>query len=289
MFDKLSIVGGDLRIVKLVEYFAAEGTMVYTYGLDCVQELKNNQMIKSLNSLDEFVNTSKYIISGIPLSKDEINLNAPYSKEVIKLETLINKIYNKTFIAGKIEKDLMQKLKKQNNNVIDLMEDEVLTVYNAVATVEGAIASVISKTEFTLFRSNILILGYGRIGKLLANRLKNFEPNIYCETGKDDAVAWINSNGYTSVKLEELENFLSNTKIDVIINTIPKVILNEKVLNLVSSKVFILDLASSPGGVDNEYAKKKNISCEWLLSIPGKVAHASAAKFIKERIEKLVI
>lgn len=40
IFLKLSVIGGDLRIVKLVEMLAKEDYLIYTYGIENVDVLK---------------------------------------------------------------------------------------------------------------------------------------------------------------------------------------------------------------------------------------------------------
>lgn len=295
MLKKISIIGGDLRNIELAKLYASENTTVYTYGFDNffekrefenenIQYMKNN-LIKCSTVL-ECVNASNYIISAIPLSKDWKSINAPYIDEKIDLKDVINVISEKNFVAGVIENDVEDVLVKNKNKVIDLMKNETLTIYNAIATVEGAIAKIIANTNITLYKSNILILGFGRIGKILANRLENFGANVFCEARKEKDFAWINTLGYIPVDLEYLEKFVLENEVNIIINTVPNLILTKKVLEKLNQEIYILDLASKPGGVDVEYAKNLGLSVEHYLGVPGKIASKSLAKFIKEELEK---
>lgn len=77
-------------------------------------------------------------------------------------------------------------------------------------------------------------------------------------------------------------------KFDIIINNIPTLILDKSRLNLLKKDVLILDLASKPGGVDFEYAKKQNIKTIWALGLPGKVAPVSAAEYIKNVLYHII-
>ena len=47
----------------------------------------------------------------------------------------------------------------------DLLKDDELTILNAIPTVEGAIKIAIDEREETIHESNVLVCGYGRIGK----------------------------------------------------------------------------------------------------------------------------
>ena len=46
----------------------------------------------------------------------------------------------------------------------------------------------------------------------------------------------------------------------------------------------IIDLASNPGGVDNEAAKERGIKSIWALALPGKVSPSTTADIIKDTI-----
>ena len=54
----------------------------------------------------------------------------------------------------------------------DYYADEAVQVLNAAITAEGAIGEAIRTSDRTLWDSRVLILGYGRIGRALASRLR---------------------------------------------------------------------------------------------------------------------
>ena len=45
MSKKFAVIGGDLRIIKLVKMLARDGNEVYTYGLEKAEEIKNIQNV----------------------------------------------------------------------------------------------------------------------------------------------------------------------------------------------------------------------------------------------------
>ena len=191
-------------------------------------------------------------------------------------------IIGKTFIAGSIKQEFYKFLEGKKIKIIDLLNREELTVLNTISTAEGAIQIAMEETTRTIHDSNIMVMGYGRVGKILANMLKGIGANVYCEARKNVDLAWIKAYGYTPVHLNEIEKVLG--KMDIIINTIPHVILDEQKLEKIDKDCLIIDLASNPGGVDRTVAKKHGLKTIWALSLPGKVAPLTSAEFIKDTI-----
>lgn len=280
MRDKISIIGGDLRIKKLAEMMAKDGIKVYTYGLD----IQDN--VIQCNSIKELVQSSDIIIGPVPFCSNGRTINATFSNEEILLTNFTKELNGKRFIAGAIKENVYELLKDKNVEIIDILKREELSVLNSISTAEGAIQIAMENTEITLSGSNILILGFGRIGKVLAKMLDGIGANVYCEARKPQDLAWIQAFGYTTIDLKNLNQNLD--KFDVIMNTIPSVVLDESNLDKVKQDCLIIDLASNPGGVDREEVKRRKIKFVWALSLPGKVAPVTSAKYIKETIYNIL-
>ena len=61
-----------------------------------------------------------------------------------------------------------------------------------------------------------------------------------------------------------------------------------KILKNENDNIIIIDLASSPGGVDFIKAKEYNIKTIQALGLPGKVAPVTSAKYIKNTLKKIL-
>lgn len=46
----------------------------------------------------------------------------------------------------------------------------------------------------------------------------------------------------------------------------------------------LVDLASTPGGIDFKAAEKLGLNAQWALSLPGKVAPESAAQYLRDTL-----
>ena len=267
----------------LANIWQQDGFEVYTYGLEKSSQIADNFSIAKCDTLNKCVESSDIIISSMPFTNDDIYIKESFSNEKVKIEELTRYLKEKTFIAGNIPEKFYELIQHKNIKVIDLMKNEELAILNSISTVEGAIKIAIEETNETIHGSNILILGFGRIGKILAKTLSGMGANVFCEARKMEDLAWITTYGYNKIPLKNLSENLS--KFDIIFNTIPNIILDAEKLKLIKKSTLIIDLASKPGGVEQEAAKDLGLKVVWALAIPGKIAPKSAAKIIKQTIE----
>ena len=163
---------------------------------------------------------------------------------------------------------------------------EELTIKNAMITAEGAIQTAMSETAFTINGSKCLVMGYGRIGKMLSNLLQKLGADVTCSARKESDLALIECNGLKPIRTIELNDEL--TDFDIIFNTIPNCILTYDKLSKIRCDTTIIDLASKPGGVDFSGAKKLGLKAIWATSLPGKVAPITSGKIISDTIFNII-
>ena len=157
---------------------------------------------------------------------------------------------------------------------------------NAVPTAEGAIECAMANTPFTLNESRCMVIGYGRIGKLLSQKLRALGANVTATARRHSDIAWIKSHGFDACRTQELAEKIGEC--DIIFNTVPHCVLDFKALSVTKPNVLIIDLASRPGGVDFETAKELERRVIWALSLPGKVAPYTAGRIIKDTIMNII-
>lgn len=264
----ISIIGGDLRLCYLARILSYEGYNVYTYGLDKAKMIDSTERIYKLDDMKMVIDKSDVILSSIPLMMDDENIKAPFANFNILVRKMMENMKNKKFIAGKIPSEFVRYAENNNIELIDIVENEELAILNSISTVEGAIKIAIEETNFTIHGSSCLVLGFGRIGKVLSKALKGLGANVYCEARKKTDIAWIKALGYTPVELDNMDVNLKEK--NIIFNTIPSLILNKERLKIIDKDTVIIDLASKPGGLDIEYANKVGIKNIWALALPRK-------------------
>ncbi|MDD4493241.1 MAG: dipicolinate synthase subunit DpsA [Eubacteriales bacterium] len=282
--NSFTIIGGDLRNLMLGGLLHKENCRVNMYGF------KNAGFETSLtecSNLEEAIDNSDVIIGPLPCTNDNETLNAPLHSEKIYIKDVFKSIKkNQLFIAGLISEKAMNLAQVCGVHAVDLLKREEMAVLNAIPTAEGAIQIAMEELPITLHDSNVLILGYGRVGKALAKMLQGLGAHVYVEARKFHGLAWIGSYGYNAVYLNDMSDKLGF--MNVVFNTIPHMILDEKLLSKLSSDCLVIDLASKPGGVDLDSARVLGIKTIWALSLPGKVAPLSAANYLKVTIENII-
>lgn len=284
MNKKFTVIGGDLRSVKLAGFLAQDGNEVNVLGF---KDVAFETGIKESLNIKDAIEKADVIVGPIPCSSDNETINSPFWSEKIHINEIF-KVMNKNqlFAAGRISEKISQMAKVYNVYFVDLLEREEMAVLNAIPTAEGAIQIAMEEMPITLHNSMALVLGFGRIGKVLARILNAMGAEVFVEARKYSDIAWIRSYGYKPVLLSELAEV--TPLMDVIFNTIPYQVLDMEILKTVNPECLILDLASKPGGIDIESAKQLGRKTVWALSLPGKVAPVTAAKYIKDTIYNLI-
>ena len=138
----------------------------------------------------------------------------------------------------------------------------------------------------SLYECKCLVAGYGRIGKVLSERLKAFGAEVYASARRKEKLDEAKRNGIIPVKNEELP--LAAEKCNLIVNTVPARVIDEKVLSKTDADTLIIDVASKPGGVDFDEAKKRNMNVIWALELPGKTAPETAGRFVSETLDGII-
>ena len=286
MSNQFAVIGGDLRIIELVKILAKENNIVYTYGLEKAEQLKNLDNVIICEKLTQVVKEAEVVIGPIPFSSNGTEINTPFSDVSISIRELMHALNAKILIAGTILPEVYDMANDEYIEIIDIMKREELSVLNTVSTAEGAIEIAISNTNKILHGSKVLILGFGRIGKVLARKMAGLSVKVTCAARKDEDLAWIKAYGHNATNINTLGENLSDY--DIIINTVPHLILTRERMEYVSEECLLIDLASNPGGIDKKVAKDRNLKLIWALALPGKVAPVTTAEFIKDTIYNIL-
>lgn len=282
--QKITIIGGDERQKQAALIMADSGINIETYGLKIPVHHSN---INENSSLADTLFDAKVIMLPVPYKNQKGKINLIDSRDDLEPEVLFKRIKpDSIVIYGKRDQEIIDLSKKYSVNSYDIVEEEEFSILNAIPTAEGAIQRAMERTDFTLHGSKILILGYGRIGKVLARMLQGIGAKVTVEARKNEDLTWIEERGYRAVHLDQLDSILSIQ--DIIFNTVPALILDRKKLEKLKKNCIIIDLASRPGGVDFQVARELGLSASLDLGLPGVVAPKTAAEIICRVTDKIL-
>ncbi|NLJ41655.1 MAG: dipicolinate synthase subunit DpsA [Clostridiales bacterium] len=271
-----SVIGGDQRQVELIHILLDKGHRVNILGFDELIDSK----AKVWTKVEPALFNCNLLLLPIPYRNEQGNITIQKSGISVRLSDIAESLgnYRPFIILGKADKSFSELAHKKELHYFDIVEDETFAILNAIPTAEGAIQKAMEMTNFTLHGSNILILGYGRIGRSLSRMLKGIGAKVTVEARKTEDLAWISENGYTALHLDDLDRCLPFQ--DIIFNTVPHLILEETSLGRLNKNTIIIDISSYPGGVDFAAAQELGIEACLSLGLPGKVAPKSAAEII---------
>ena len=258
--------------------------------------IEKNYNIDLLGFKDEIIGTNKIYLDDIDISKYDIiifpvsgvlNDFKIKSKEDIKLSIhFLENSKDDVLIFSGINTDCLDKMLAYSNKCATfLMKDKEVIKENVIPTIEGILADIIINTDITIRNSNIMVIGYGNIGKELVKILRYLNANVTVSIELDKDKEMLDFLSIPNVYSSDIDKMISKiSKQDIIINTAPSLVLDNKYINYYKSDVYILDIASYPYGIDKEILDKNNIKNKIYSSIPNEVAYKTSGIILTKKI-----
>ncbi|MBR2041086.1 MAG: dipicolinate synthase subunit DpsA [Oscillospiraceae bacterium] len=279
MKESFYIAGGDLRSVYLAKALAKEENEVFAFALEGANLPED---IKMIENTADFKNAEN-VIFPLPCCDDEGFLKTAFSKEKISAEEIIDNMKKgSVLMGGLLPKKLFEKAQEKGIEVFDYYRREEFAVRNAALTAEAAAAIVMEMLSESVSTVPVLILGHGRIGRLLSAILKALDAKVTVAARRYSELAWIRSEGMNPLEFRLIDEEIGKYK--VVFNTVPAMVLNRERLVLMDKSTIIIDLASEPCGTDFEAAKELGITAKKALGLPGKFAPKTAGEIVRDTV-----
>lgn len=259
------VAGGDLRQIYLAERLSGFYNVIIT-GFDKCSDVSDIL----ISETDD--NIADGIIFPLPVSADGKTVNAPFSAEILLISDFIPKLKKNSAVYGGMFSSETADI--FSVPVYDYSEREEFSVVNAEATAEGALRTALEISDETIFRSRILITGFGRIAKALARILLVMGADVTVSARKKSDIAWAEIYGCKAADISKLADIAGSY--DIIFNTVPALIFSSNVIDNISKKAVIIDLASKPGGTDFGYASETGVRAVLASGLPGKMFPVTA-------------
>ena len=167
-------------------------------------------------------------------------------------------------------------LQGQGYPLIDLLKNPDFTAQNADITARCTIRLAIDQLDVTLRGLPVLILGWGRIGKLLARLLRALDAQVWVYARKEADRAMLRALGYDTIVTPPEDARLDRFR--VIFNTAPAPLLSASKTDS-RPECLLLDLASVPGLSGSRVVPARGL--------PGLLAPESAGDLIGRTVIRL--
>lgn len=278
--------GGDARQISAAKILLAEGYSVFVFA----SAEDGGGALGTFDSVESALLNCDTVVLPLPVSLDNKTLNAPFLKnEQITLGRIIEAISEgKTVIGGRIPDGMEQALSDKGVRVIDYFKSEAFQIENAYTTSEAALSIAMSNLNRNIRGARFAVTGYGRIARTLTELLLKLSGNVCVLARKESDLAWARLAGASTMRLNSESIDRLTHGYDIIFNTVPSWLFLEDFLLKINKDTLIVDLASSPGGVDVSAAKKLSSRVLWASSLPGKYAPESAGELIASCIKNII-
>ncbi len=289
---KLAVLGGDRRQVVVARELSHLGYDVKVWGLGkCEDDVGDARICPCWESA---IADCEAVILPLPASADGVRVHCPlHDRDVLlRMTTLLDSIGGKYLFGGRLSDPIRSIAEQKGVLWVDYYDSEILQLKNALPTVEAAIAIALQELSVTLSSASVSVLGYGRIGSLLSEKLQALGANVTVYARRAEQLAQAALRRHRTAWLRccdggiRPEAFPSDCRL--IFNTVPHRILTRDELAKLPQSCILIDLASAPGGFDHAAAQEMGVRCLWATALPGKCFPESAGSIIAETLCGLI-
>ena len=161
---------------------------------------------------------------------------------------------------------------------MDLLKDTSYLADNAAITAYCALRLAMMELPVMLRGCQVLVIGWGRIGKCLCALLWALEAEVTVVARKEEDRAMAHALGYHAEAPEMLGRELD--RFQLIYNTAPATVLTEEQMSNCREDCLKIDLASVKGIQDSHVI--------WARGLPGKDTPGSSGKLIAKTVIRLL-
>lgn len=265
------IIGGDRRQEELLALLRRDGYTVAACGV--AGEMDWDAAV-----------AAEVVILPLPLCKegDTLNIEGPRRGAGALFRQLRR---DQLILAGQVKPAQAALAAELDLKLVDYFQREGLTVANAAATAEGTVQVILEHLERSLLGSQCLVLGFGRIGKLLCHRLTAMGTRVTAAARRPESLAWARAYGYETADIGRLEGNLG--AFDVVVNTVPEPVFGADRLRELKPDCLCVDVASVQG-IDLSAAEALGLECIWARGLPGKLMPKTAGAVIRDTVYTII-
>lgn len=258
----VAVLGGGKRELEIIRSFLAGGATVRTFGTVPDED----HAALAAPSLAAALEGATVIVGPMPGVAVDGSLFAPHAPEplVVDEASLAPAASGAVFFSGRSTPAMRAAGDATGVRFHDIGEDDYVQVQHAIPTAEAAIALAITETDETLNSADVLVVGYGRIGQVLAQYLRGLGAAVTVAARRPEVRARAVAMGHraTGTRPDHLRRVIGAA--DIVYATAPAPeVLDRSVLEHARSTALVIDLASPPGGLDHDAGKELGLRIIW--------------------------
>lgn len=280
------IMGGDARQIEVIRKLSELGTKISLVGYEQLDHSFTGAVKEKIDEINwQEIDAIILPVAGTSLDGE---IDTIFSIEHIRIdENKISKTPPHCTIYSGITNTYLTKITQKAGRKLELIFDRNdVAIYNSIPTVEGIIMLVIQNTDFTIHGSKTVVLGFGRNGMTISRVFHGLGAKLKVGARNAEHIARIEEMGLDSFHLNDLEEIVKDA--DIVINTIPHLVVTANVISKMPHHTLIIDIASKPGGTDFRYAEKRGIKAILTPSLPGIVAPKTAGQILANVLVELL-
>jgi dipicolinate synthase subunit A len=261
---RIAVIGGDERDPEIARLAAETGAAVHAFGLPWPQEGMPGVALERTAS--EAAAGADYVLFPIPLGVG-LQLYAPHAAEPVIADAELFRAmapWAHVFL-GRTTPELRQVADAAGIALHEYDPDRELMLLRGPAIVEGAIQLAIEHTDVTINDADVVVVGYGTIGSLLARTLRALGARVRVAARNPIQRAAARADGATPITLEELPAVAPF--VDMVFSTVPAPVVGRVVLERLRPGTLVLDIAPPPDHADLELAAELGHRAVWARGL----------------------
>ena len=247
-----------------------DGHNVALYGID-------PELCPEVDTSNEFPSLleSDCVVLPLPAFADDELINAPlFDKPLPIAELKASLCPGQLVVAGFLPASFFEWSDKNGVHTTDYFVREEMAILNAIPAVEGAIALAMEETPITMHGANVLVIGFGKIGKILAHRLHALGSRVTCPPGSIPILhGWMPTDMQKPTPIcwqqpgpirHNLQHSTGNRP-------------HKRAPGSAKARLLVIDIASKPGGSTSP-RQRAGTNVIWALSLPGKCSPLTSGR-----------